>query len=95
MYTDLRALLRVWYGYRWHVSRKALRQKRELSTSAETSWRESRRVLAAEQQRLEQLRLRLNEFQQQIHDQEDERDQVRSQVEQLHRRVAILRERQA
>ncbi|MCO5184086.1 MAG: chromosome segregation protein SMC [Anaerolineae bacterium] len=95
VYTDLRALLRVWYGYRWHVSRKALRQKRELSTSAEISWRESRRVLAAEQQRLEQLRLRLNEFQQQIHDQEDERDQVRSQVEQLHRRVAILRERQA
>lgn len=95
VHTDLRALLRVWYGYRWQLSRTTLRQKREHATSAEISWRESRRVLETEQDRVEQLRLRLNQFQQQIHDREDERDTVREQVEQLHRRVAILRERQA
>lgn len=91
--TDLRELLRTWYGYQWGVRKERLRLSKVAAASAETAWKQSRATLTTEQDRVETLRARLNTFQQQLLEKETARDALREDVERLRRQVAILGER--
>lgn len=92
--TDLRELLRVWYGYQWRVTHEGLLAAREQSATAEKAWKEARRQLVFLQEQIDESRRRYNHYQSQIQRKEEERDGMREQFEHARRQVAILTERQ-
>ncbi len=90
---DLRHLLRQWYGYQLHDSRRTLRQTRLAAQAAETAWREGHRRLQAQQDGVDQARQQLYRLQSQLAAREQEREALRAQVESAQRQWAILQER--
>ncbi len=92
--TDLRHLLRIWYGFKWDQARRRLRLARETAETAETNWQNGRSELLARQEQAETLRAHINELQENTARTRGQRDEVREQVEKIRREVAILRERQ-
>jgi chromosome segregation protein len=93
--TDLRELLRVWYGYKWEQVKKELRLARQTAGTAEAAWEESRRQLLALQERLEATQHRMAALRQQINEHQATHDRLREEVERKRREQAVLSERQA
>ncbi len=91
--TDLRELLRVWYGYKWEQAKRDLREARHVASVAEAAWAASRDDLLAHHGRIETIQNRLGEAQQQAVDYQATRDQLRQDLEALRRRQAVYRER--
>jgi chromosome segregation protein len=93
--TDLRHLLRTWYGWQWEESRATLREQRRLNGAAESAWKESRRHLRFVQEQIDEVRQQLHRYREQWNEKQAVRDAVREQLEQASRDVAIFTERQA
>jgi len=91
--TDLRELLRIWYGYRWQREKDGLRLARETAVSAETAWQQSRQQLRAQQEKIDDTRQQINRLRTQINSHQEEHDDLRRQHERAERQVAILQER--
>ncbi|MCP4358700.1 MAG: chromosome segregation protein SMC [Chloroflexi bacterium] len=92
---DLNHLLYIWYGFQWEEAKKQLRQVRETAVTAETTWQSSRRKLRVRQENSDDLRRRIHRLQQQAAETQNQRDDLRDQLETARREVAILHERQA
>jgi chromosome segregation protein len=90
---DLQNLLRLWYGYKWEVAKKEMRQVRETAAAAETTWQASRQNLRRQQEKGDHLRRRIHRLQEQTAATQEHRDEVRDRLEQARRDVAILQER--
>ena len=93
--TDLRHLLRIWYGYRWEQIKSDLRLARQAAETAETAWSNGRRQLLVHQENIEDVRHRINRAQQQVNQIRNKRDAIREQLNKARREVAILQERQS
>jgi chromosome segregation protein len=91
--TDLHALLRVWYGYRWEQAKVDMRQARQSAAAAEEAWEASRVAVQAVQSAIDALQSRMNAAQQQIADRQPARDRLRESLAQALREQAILGER--
>ncbi len=92
--TDLRELLRTWYGYQWAAAKSTLRDARSKAQKTETVWKESRRKLIFLQEQIDESRKRMAHYSTQLNQKGAARDSLREQVEHARRQVAILTERQ-
>ena len=79
--TDLKELLRVWYGYQWHRTLSDISKSRQLAERDQNSTRTRRERLDEVHARLDQLRLR----QSRLRAEQGERNQI---SEARHRRTA-------
>ena len=93
--TDLRHLLRIWYGYQWQGIRQRLRDQRIAAHMAEKHWQESRDRLQRRQEELDDQRRQISQQQAELRQKQSERDNLREQLEKARRQVAILSERHA
>jgi chromosome segregation protein len=91
---DLHHLLRIWYGYKWEQAKREMRQARETAVSTEKVWQTTRLNLLAQQDKIDAVRRRLNQLQEQTAVTRSQRDDIRDQLEKARRQVAILQERQ-
>ncbi len=91
--TDLRELLRIWYGHKWEQAKSDLRSARNSAAAAERSWSEARERLLAHQSLIDEAQGRLAQAQQQAADLQVRRDTLRQNVEAARRSQAIYRER--
>jgi chromosome segregation protein len=91
--TDLRHLLRIWYGYQWQGVRRRLREQRIAANSAEKHWQESRDRLQRRQEELDGQRRQSNQLQSDLRQKQSEREGARERLEKARRQVAILGER--
>ncbi len=92
--TDLRGLLRIWYGYQWEAAKKGLRARRQQAAESESGWQGAREKLLRKQDEIEQLREGLHDLEERHQTLQRERESVREDWERARREVAILRERQ-
>ena len=93
--TDLRELLRVWYGYKWEQAKSDLRDARRAAATSESSWAAARDRLLSHQTRINEAQGRLAQAQQRAADLLTTRDRLRSEVESTRRTLAVNRERRA
>ena len=93
--TDLRELLRVWYGYKWEQAKSDLRSARSSAATAERAWTAAREKLLAHQGGIDEAQARLAQAQQKVGDLQARRDKLRQEVEAARRSQAIYRERRA
>ncbi|MFQ5399060.1 MAG: chromosome segregation protein SMC [Anaerolineae bacterium] len=91
---DLRHLLRIWYGYRWEQAKEEVRLARQRAAATESAWREHRRQLLAQQEKIEERRRHIHRLRRQIGEAQAARDDLRDKLETARRRAAILGERQ-
>lgn len=91
--TDLRHLLKVWYGYHWEKAKQTLRERRVVAQEAEVIWQKNRDQLRERQGAVDGLRRQIAQNQRQSADLQAQREQVREQRENAKRRVAVLAER--
>lgn len=91
---DLRHLLRIWYGYQWEKKKVTLREQRTVAHKAEQKWKNARRQLAGQQEKVGGLRRQIAEMQRQLDEARQERERLREERERTQRQVAILGERQ-
>jgi chromosome segregation protein len=92
--TDLRHLLRIWYGYQWEEAKRKLRRHRQTAAEAESIWSASRSYLLEQQRGLDEQRRSLSQQQIEVREKQAARDALREKVENARRQVAILTERQ-
>jgi chromosome segregation protein len=93
--TDLRHLLRIWYGYQWQGIRQQLREQRIAAHMAEKHWQESRDRLQRRQEELDTQRRQISQQQADLRHKQSERDNLRERLEKARRQVAIFSERRA
>src|SRR5690606_18358351 len=93
--TDLRQLLRVWYGYQWDRKREVPRQQRQAAAEAETSWKAERKRMAEQQDEIDRMRRSISQLQDEISHDRTAREELREQREGIQRQVAVLSERRA
>ncbi|MBK6328166.1 MAG: chromosome segregation protein SMC [Chloroflexi bacterium] len=91
---DLHHLLRIWYGYKWEQAKREMRRARETAVATEKIWQDTRLGLLAQQDKIDTVRRRLNQLQEQTAVTRSQRDDIRDQLEKARRQVAILQERQ-
>ena len=90
---ELRALLRIWYGYRWDQALAQSKEARQLAENAEKAWQTSRQALLQQQQHQDDSQQQINLAQQRINEYQDQREQLREEWETARRQAAILVER--
>jgi chromosome segregation protein len=93
--TDLRELLRIWYGYKWEQAKRELRSSRQAAGVAEATWEDARRRLLDRQSRLDEIQQRIVAAQQQIDSRQTAREELRQAVEKVRRDQAVSGERRA
>lgn len=91
---DLRNLLRIWYGFKWELAKKEMRQAKETAVATENNWQASRHKLRVRQENAEDLRRRIRRLEQQLNENQSQRDELRDALEVARREVAIFKERQ-
>ncbi len=91
---DLRHHLRLWYGFQWRQNRQNLRLALQTAKDAEQDWEDGRKSQLGLQSQLDEKRRLINQFQRQLQSKVDQRENLRVELEQARRQVAILTERQ-
>jgi chromosome segregation protein len=92
--TDLRHLLRIWYGYRWEQAKRELRRVRETAETVEESWKEGRLKLQGMQQKIDEERKRSQQSQAKAATIQANSEELRRKLETSRREAAVLAERQ-
>jgi chromosome segregation protein len=91
--TDLRVLLREWYGYHWHRAQQELMQAREAVRVHEARVAEAREVHLKAQTEYSQFRERLGELRARLNVWHRQASELRGEHESASRDLAVLEER--
>ncbi|MFK7805935.1 MAG: AAA family ATPase, partial [Anaerolineae bacterium] len=93
--TDLKEMLRIWYGFQWEKAKVGLQVKREEAAGAEKAWNKERTAMIKEQEVADDAKEKLHEAETAIQEIDVRREEVREVLERVRREVAILTERRA
>ncbi len=91
--TDLHHHLRIWFGYHWDQARSNLRNATSEGNKSQETWSEGRKSQVTIQRRIDELRRDISGLQSAIQSKEDDREQLRNNLEEANREAAILAER--
>ncbi len=92
--TDLQALLRTWYGYRWHRLLGELDRARQAEQAGEAAYQQAAQGLRQEEADLQTLRQRQVEMRQRLGDWHRAASVLHRQAEAVQRELAVSEERQ-
>ncbi len=90
---DLRALLRDWYGYHWHLAQKELSRAIELVRHQESVLSRVRQEQMQLDEQLTALRNRVQQIRTQLHDWHRQQSELHKQREDLSRQRVVVDER--
>lgn len=90
---DLRALLRDWYGYHWHLAQKEVSRAIEMARRQEGALDQARRVQTELGERLTALRSRIQGIRAQLNEWHRQQSELHRQREHLGRQRAVVDER--
>jgi chromosome segregation protein len=92
--SDLKLLLREWYGYQWHQKQQDLRNVRNAYQDQETRLHTLRKKYLEAEQKVEKARSELQKYRQQLEVNHSQIAEKHQQLEQTTRALAIIDERQ-
>jgi len=92
--TDLKVILREWYGYHWHHAQKELTDAREVVKVQDARVREARDIHAKTQAEYNTFRERLSGLRAQLNAWHRQSAELHNQREETSRGLAVLEERQ-
>ncbi|GMQ77653.1 MAG: chromosome segregation protein SMC [Anaerolineae bacterium] len=93
--SDLRYLLRIWYGYQWNLEQRELQISREISGTAEENWRSGRSKTLDLRKKIEELRQELQVSRERIAEIELQRESIRDSLGIARQEVAVAMERKS
>lgn len=93
--SDLRHLLRIWYGFQWQVDQEKLAFSRETGQTAEENWRSGRSIALDLRRKIEAKRVDLQASRQTIKGIEAQRELIRDNLGKARQEVAVGLERQS
>ena len=88
--SDLRHLLRIWYGYQWQHDQEELAISREASQTAEDNWRAGRELILGFRKKIEEKREDLQASRRIIADLETQRAIIRDNLGEARQDVAVV-----
>ncbi len=91
--SNLRLLLREWYGYHWHNAQKELAAARQLARLKEKELLQARQRQAALADKLDTLRKKIFELRSQLNEWHSQEAELHTRREQLSRQIAVADER--
>lgn len=92
--SDLRLLLREWYGYQWHQKQQDLRNIRSAYQDQETRLYTLRKKYVEAEEKVEENRNQLREYRKKLEETHGELSANHRKLEQTTREIAIIDERQ-
>jgi len=92
--SDLRLLLREWYGYQWHQKQQDLRNIRSAYQDQETRLHSLRKKYLEAQSKVEETRAELMSYRKKLEANHGELSALHGQLEETTRELAIIEERQ-
>jgi chromosome segregation protein len=92
--SDLRLLLREWYGYQWHQKQQDLRNIRSAYQDQETRLYTLRKKYLEAEEKVEQTRTQLQSYRKKLEENHNELSANHRKLEQTTRALAIIDERQ-
>lgn len=93
MKTDLRIILREWYGYHWHLAQKDLVLARETNSELEVSLGDAKRVQEKLDTQLNSARSEISELREKLKVWRRKAADLQSEREKLRREIAVADER--
>ena len=92
--SDLRLLLREWYGYQWHQKQQDLRNIRNAFQDQETRLHSLRKKYLEAEEKVEKTRNQLGEYRKKLEEKHGDLSTNHRKLEQTTREIAIIEERQ-